>query len=260
MNLPSTPTSCRLLNKKVLLSPINSSQFMKPTISGTRLLPINTQKSNNEIVRLLGDISSNIGNQNSRLDKIEATNGLLAEKVNNLSTSVQSAINQIILRGCGFKPDFLPFKTMDEVYNYAGMDENAHQQLIEYLSNYRGGETIQANLRYILNKDRLFTEELVSKLVYVRTTPGKEIIGGTRVDHDLFSVLKVMYPHLTDQIYKSAIKGALRAAAARVKARVKAQNEKNDNTSKKRKNKIPENFYENPYEASGSQTNKENEN
>ncbi|XP_074115970.1 uncharacterized protein LOC141538434, partial [Cotesia typhae] len=120
---------------------------------------------------------------------------------------------------------------MKEVENLKDMDENAHQQLIDYLNNYRGGESLSASLRFILSKDRLFTEDFIAKLVYIQPREGKFVIGQTRVDHALYNSLKLMYPSLTIFLYQKAIQQVLKAASARVKAREMSR-EKNKNSGK----------------------------
>ncbi|XP_074108536.1 uncharacterized protein LOC141533514 isoform X2 [Cotesia typhae] len=249
INRPSTPTSSlKLLNKKVILSPLHPPQPKKPVINNTKILTVKTVEGN-EIIRMLSTIDDRIEQQNARLNKIENNGELLKDKVNQLDVGIQLAANPPIPRFMGLRPNFIHFKNMKEDENLKDMDENAHQQLIDYLNNYRGGESLSASLRFILSKDRLFTDDFVAKLVYIQPREGKFVIGQTRVDHALYNSLKLMYPSLTIFLYQKAIQQALKAASARVKAREKSREKKIKNSGKSKKSGIQQEFYDGPYDG-----------
>ncbi|XP_053594460.1 uncharacterized protein LOC103573028 isoform X2 [Microplitis demolitor] len=157
-----------------------------------------------------------------------------------------------------------PFKTVQEVDEYDDFSEDGRAKLRHYLSAFCGGQDATETLKFFLKNNLFFVDKLLIAYNFGQLLEKKSnVFLGVAIDHDLFSVMRVMFSTIQSKEYHEALKSALRNADKRVgKKHPQADDAEISPKAKKRSKKRsrPPGFYENPFVKGSSQNTEEFEN
>ncbi|XP_014299528.1 uncharacterized protein LOC103574263 [Microplitis demolitor] len=190
------------------------------------------------------EMGTQLDNNSQVLNNSRLFFGEMKTHVDGLQSQVQRINGRVT-------PSFLPFKSQEDIDRYEIATPEEINQLKTYVMHFQGQTSLQDNVRYVLQDNILFTEELLAKINDKEQSEKKNIIFfGKRLDHDLYGIFSSMFSNTTVTTYQNVVQAALKAAYNRTNSRTKRKNYSNTTQKRRKRGFVNESFYKKPYSAS----------